>query len=97
MSCPVITGTTSDAWSYCVKFPSLGFVYNIWISNKTPTHEFHFMSVLFPYKADDAEPQISKIDEMTAAVEYNGQRDVLSFDVNSVHNPDITVDFRSFK
>lgn len=71
------------------------FTHNIWINNSTPTNEFEFLAVIFPYKETETEPVITKLDDLTVKVEYGGFKDVISFDVNSTYSPDITVDYAS--
>lgn len=58
------------------------FEHNIWISNATPSNEFHFLTVIFPHKETESEPEITKLDDLTLKVEYGKSKDVISFDAN---------------
>ena len=71
------------------------FNHNIWISNKTPASDFHFMTVVFPYRVKDMEPEIVRLDDMTVKVKHGRYQEVISFDANSSFNPDIKVNFHS--
>lgn len=54
-----------------------------WISNQTPTTNWHFMTVVYPQKWDESAPTITRIDDYTVAVTNGSEGDVISFDTNS--------------
>ncbi len=66
---------------------------SIWVSNVTPTTNFHFMTVIYPVKPGDPPPTIRRIDDYTVAV-TNGLRtvgDVISFDPRTTHQATLIV------
>ncbi len=52
----------------------------IWVTNLTPTNQFHFMTVIYPVPPGGTPPSIGRIDDYTVAVTNGGQVDVISFD-----------------
>lgn len=71
--------------------------HNLWISNTTPEREFNFLAVIFPYRKSEPEPTITKLDDLTVMVEHKNKKDIISFDINSSHNPNIVVDYKSLR
>lgn len=71
--------------------------HNLWISNLTPKSKYNFLAAIFPYKSSESEPLITKLDDLTLMVEYKGKRDTISFDINSSHNPNIVIDYKSLR
>ena len=67
--------------------------HNLWISNKAPAGEFHFLTVVYPYRASEGEPKIRRIDDWT--VEVDG--DVISFNPQYKGPADIVVDVPAFR
>jgi len=55
----------------------------LWISNKIPATNFHFMTVIYPVRPGGAAPQITRLDDYTVAVTNGAQADVVSFDPNT--------------
>jgi hypothetical protein len=55
----------------------------LWFSNKTPTNNWHFMSVIYPVKPGAAAPQITRLDDYTVAVTNGVEGDVIGFNTNS--------------
>jgi hypothetical protein len=73
------------------------FQHNIWVSNSTPTNEFRFLVVVFPYRDGDPEPMITALDDMTVRIQYGSETDTISYDAGSPHQPDIVVDYRALR
>ncbi|MBI5383773.1 MAG: heparinase II/III family protein [Verrucomicrobia bacterium] len=55
-----------------------------WISNRNPTTNFHFLTVIYPTKPGEAAPTITRIDDWTVAVTNSAgtEGDLISFDTN---------------
>lgn len=73
------------------------FEHNIWVSNSTPANDFQFLAVVFPYRDSDPEPIITKLDDMTVKIEYGTEVDIISYDPDSKHSPDILVDYEALR
>jgi hypothetical protein len=43
--------------------------HNLWISNDEPASQFHFLAVIYPHRATDPDPVITRIDDFTVEVE----------------------------
>lgn len=69
------------------------FAHNLWISNRTPVTQHHFLVVIFPYREGQPEPAITRLDDLTVRVESSDVSDVVSFDRNCPYGPDIVVDY----
>jgi len=50
-----------------------------WAYNKTPTNNWHFMTVIYPVKWGDTPPVITRIDDYTVKVQKSGTTDTISF------------------
>jgi hypothetical protein len=50
-----------------------------WAYNKTPTNNWHFMTVIYPVKWGDTPPIITRIDDYTVKVQKSGTTDTISF------------------
>lgn len=73
------------------------FAHNIWVTNRTPAHDFSFLAVIFPYPEGTTPPTIARLDDLTVRVAYGKQQDTVSFDVKSRHQPDIIVDYAAMR
>jgi len=69
------------------------FAHNLWISNRTPVTEHHFLVVIFPYREGEREPAITRLDDLTVRVDSSDISDVISFDRNCPYEPDIVIDY----
>jgi hypothetical protein len=63
----------------------------IWIYNKTRATNWHFMSVVYPVKAGESAPIITRLDDYTVRVQKDAEEDVISFDANTTHPATIVV------
>jgi hypothetical protein len=68
------------------------FAHNLWISNRTPVTQHHFLVVIFPYREGEHEPAITRLDDFTIRVESSDISDVISFVRNCPYEPDIVID-----
>lgn len=73
------------------------FAHNLWISNSAPATQHHFLAVVFPYRRDQREPVIRRIDNFTVRVESSDFSDIISFDRNYPYEPDIVVDYETMR
>ena len=64
--------------------------HNLWISNREPQSQFHFLAVIYPYRGSARAPRITPLDDYTVGVD----EDVISFDPATAaqHKADIVVD-----
>lgn len=65
-----------------------------WVSNRTPTTNWHFLSVIYPQRWDESPPTIERIDDYTVAVTSGTgrDRDVVTFDTNRADLATVVVD-----
>jgi len=73
------------------------FEHNIWISNRKPTENFYFLAIVFPYKVNEEEPVITKLDNLTVKVRFRGKEDIISFNPYSQHDANIIVDYKDLR
>jgi len=73
------------------------FAHNLWISNRTPAAEQHFLAVVFPYRQGESSPHITRLDDLTVRIESLDISDVISFDSDCTLKPDIVVDYKSIR
>ena len=92
-----INPITGEDYSKFENFEGKMFHNNIWVSTTAPTNETHFLTVIFPFEETTSEPVITRLDNKTVKVTYGDSEDIISFDINSPHNPDITIDYKSIK
>ncbi len=52
----------------------------IWVSNRQPAMQFHFLSVVYPVKPGTSAPRITRLDDFTVEVTTDTEHDVISFD-----------------
>jgi len=52
----------------------------VWVTNITPTNQFHFMTVIYPVKPGDTDPTITRVDDYTVHVVQGANDDVISAD-----------------
>jgi hypothetical protein len=64
----------------------------IWIYNKTPTTNWHFLSVVYPVKSGDGVPTITRLDDYTVRVRNGTDDDTISFDSATKQPATIIVD-----
>lgn len=71
----------------------------LWVSNKTPTNKFHFMTVIYPVKPGTAEQALSiqRRDDYTVEVECEGESDIVSFNAETAdgHGATLVVDLQA--
>lgn len=63
----------------------------LWISNASPTTNFHFLTVIYPVKPGDSAPSITRLDDYTVAVTNAGAGDVIGFNTNSSFAGQVTL------
>jgi hypothetical protein len=51
----------------------------IWVQNATPTNDWRFITVVYPWKAGTAEPTITPLSDLTVAVANGSDSDVISW------------------
>jgi len=73
------------------------FAHNLWISNRTPVAEQHFLAVIFPYRQGESAPDITRLDDFTVRIESSDISDVISFDRDCTLHSDIIVDYKSIR
>jgi hypothetical protein len=76
------TGNLGDKWPRCSA---------LWFSNKQPTNNFHFLSVIYPVKPGGTVPQITRLDDDTVAVTNGVEGDVIAFNTNSPYAAQATL------
>jgi len=57
--------------------------HTLWVNNATPATNFHFMTVIYPVPPGASLPQITRLDDYTAAITNGTEGDVISFDPNT--------------
>ena len=68
-------------------------IHHPWISNKNLSAEFYFFTIIYPTRPGDAEPQIIRLDNLTAEIVNNdGSHDIISFASNPPPSTTIWVD-----
>ncbi len=55
----------------------------LWISNKKPTNNWHFMTVIYPVQPGGVAPTITTLGDSTVSVSAGGTNDVISFNPQS--------------
>jgi hypothetical protein len=51
----------------------------VWVYNKTPVTNWHFLTVIYPVKVGDSAPIITRIDDYTVKVQKGGVTDTINF------------------
>jgi hypothetical protein len=64
----------------------------MWVSNRTPATNFHFLSVVYPIKPGTASPEIKRLDDYTVEVTNGDEHDVISFDSQTKQPVTLLVD-----
>jgi hypothetical protein len=64
----------------------------MWVSNRTPATNFHFLSVVYPIKPGTLPPEIKRLDDYTVEVTNGDEHDVISFDSQTEHPATLIVD-----
>jgi hypothetical protein len=64
----------------------------LWISNKSPIKQFHFLTVIYPSKPDSPMVQIQRLDDFTVKVINGSEEDVISFDGDTTQAATVIVD-----
>jgi hypothetical protein len=67
----------------------------MWVSNRTPATNFHFLSVVYPIKPGASPPEIKRLDDYTVEVTNGNEHDVISFDSRTKHPATFLVDLPS--
>jgi hypothetical protein len=82
--------------NYFGKDNDTGPYYNstLWAYNRTPTNNWHFMTVIYPVKWGDAPPTITRIDDSTVKVQKGGISDTISFS-QAGYQPSISLQLQS--
>ena len=65
--------------------------HNLFITNKDPKMKWRFLSVILPSK-DTSQHKIERLDDLTLKVTAFEQTDIISFDPNTKHKANITID-----
>lgn len=52
---------------------------SVWVYNKTPVANWHFLTVIYPVKVGDSAPIITRIDDYTVKVVKGGVTDTINF------------------
>jgi hypothetical protein len=55
----------------------------LWVSNKVPQTNWHFMYVIYPVKPGTSAPTITRVDDFTVKVSKDGEEDIISFNNNA--------------
>jgi hypothetical protein len=66
----------------------------VWAYNKTPSSNWHFMTVVYPVKWGDTAPIITRIDDFTVKVQKGGVTDTISFNAAGAQ-PTVTLQLQS--
>jgi hypothetical protein len=71
--------------NYFGKDNDLGPFYNstVWAYNRTPTTNWHFLTVVFPVKWGQSAPTITRVDDYTVHVQQGADDDVISVDAST--------------
>jgi hypothetical protein len=51
----------------------------IWVSNRTPTTNWHFMSVIYPVRQGETPPVVTRLDDFSVRVQRGADDDLISF------------------
>ncbi len=62
-----------------------------WIYNKTPTTNWHFLSVVYPVKSGETAPTITRLDDYTVRVQKGVDDDIITFNTNSAYADQATL------
>jgi hypothetical protein len=96
MSLTNLTGTnvygnpiTGENYAWSDPYPR---AHAIWVSNRIPTKNWHFLSVIYPVKPGSAAPQINRLDDYTVEITNGDEHDVISFDPNTTRAATLVVD-----
>lgn len=102
---PALMGLKNEAGTNLAKFNPFtgenyygldndtGPFYNstVWVYNKTPTTNWHFMTVIFPVKWGQPAPTITRVDDYTVHVQQGAINDTISVN-GSTSPPTFTLD-----
>ncbi|HIE52294.1 MAG TPA: DUF4962 domain-containing protein [Armatimonadetes bacterium] len=70
--------------------------HNLWISNRRPASQFHFLAVIYPYRSSGPEPVITRVDDWTVRVEWGTEvSDLIHFGTQPPPGATFVVDYRS--
>lgn len=64
----------------------------LWVSSKNPSTNFHILTVIYPYRAADPAPTITRLDDYTVEVDDGVDDDVVSFDPATAFPATLIVD-----
>jgi len=65
--------------------------HNIWISNQQPKRTMRFLVVIYPFLSGDREPEITRVDDLTVRVSWDGKEETVTFDPPSHPEAEIQV------
>ncbi|MFT5367830.1 MAG: hypothetical protein ACI8V2_002791 [Candidatus Latescibacterota bacterium] len=67
--------------------------HNLFVTNKEPQTQWRFLSVIIPTPPGDlSQNKIERLDDLTLKITAFGQTDIISFDPNTKHEANITID-----
>ncbi len=70
--------------------------HNLWITNKKPASQFHFLVVICPTKAGQPTPRIQRVDDFTVRVQLDPKTaDVIHFGRTPPADATLTVDYEA--
>jgi len=82
-----ITGEDYTRWvrkirrydnNYTGPYPEL-VTHNIWITNRKPAYELRYLTVIYPWREGDPEPEIEKVDNLTVRVRCGRKTETVTF------------------
>lgn len=63
----------------------------VWVYNRTPTTNWHFLSVVYPVMEGDTAPTITRLSDNAVRVQHGSDDDVISFGDTNIVSPAITL------
>ena len=66
--------------------------HNIWLTTRGKHSQWRFVAVIYPVPPGGPRPVIERLDDLTVRVEAGGEVDVISFDPQTKHPANVTVD-----
>jgi hypothetical protein len=71
--------------------------HNFWFTTHRPIERFHFMTIIYPIRPGGAAPVITRLDDLTAEVDHDGVKDIISFDENTRFPATHLVDLKALR
>lgn len=69
--------------------------HNLWLTTREKHARWQFLTVLFPWRKDDAPPNIERIDNLSLRVTQGGEEEVISF--SGAADADVAVDLPALR